>query len=133
MSSVSQVTGTTPELRNTHFSALRVKDAVCDRLAEKRGGRPDVDPQHADARIGVSLARGRVSFSLDLSVEKRFPHGISLFFKGTNLLNTPSRIYIKNLSEYNNNYPRQDASKGYTLIEEECEGASFLLGVRYKL
>ena len=73
------------------------------------------------------------SFSLDLSVEKRFPHGISLFFKGTNLLNTPSRIYIKNLSEYNNNYPRQDASKGYTLIEEECEGASFLLGVRYKL
>ncbi len=64
--------GTTPELRNTHFSALRVKDAVCDRLAEKRGGRPDVDPQHADARIGVSLARGRVSFSLDLSGDPLF-------------------------------------------------------------
>ena len=73
------------------------------------------------------------SFGLDLSIEKKFAHGISLFFKGKNLLNTPSRIYIKNLSSYNDNFPHQDASKGYTLIEEEREGASFLLGVRYKL
>ena len=73
------------------------------------------------------------SFGLDLSIEKKFAHGISLFFKGKNLLNTPSRIYIRNLSSYNDNFPHQDASKGYTLIEEEREGASFLLGVRYKL
>ncbi len=73
------------------------------------------------------------SFGLDLSVEKKFANGISLFFKGNNLLNTPSRIYIKNLSTYNDNFPHQDPSKGYTLIEEEREGASFLVGVRYKL
>ena len=42
--------GTNDELRDTRFTALRVKDAVCDRLRELRGTRPDVDAQHPDLR-----------------------------------------------------------------------------------
>lgn len=67
--------GTTPDLRNTHFTALRVKDAVCDRLQQRRGERPNVDPSHADARLSVSLSGGktaRATFSLDLSGEPLF-------------------------------------------------------------
>ena len=33
--------GVTDELRNTHFSSLRVKDAICDRLVDETGKRPD--------------------------------------------------------------------------------------------
>ena len=35
--------GVTEQLRNTRFSALRAKDALCDRLAETTGRRADVD------------------------------------------------------------------------------------------
>lgn len=68
--------GTTDELRNSHFSALRVKDAICDRLAEKTGSRPDVDLEHPSARILLSLHGERASLHLDLSgypLFKRLP------------------------------------------------------------
>lgn len=44
-----RASGTNAELRNTQFVALKVKDAICDRLAEVRGARPDVNPQQPDA------------------------------------------------------------------------------------
>ena len=59
--------GTNDELRDTRFTALRVKDAVCDRLRELRGTRPDVDAQHPDLRIQVNLHAKRVTVYIDLS------------------------------------------------------------------
>ena len=64
--------GTTKALRNTHFTELRVKDAVCDRLEQRRGQRPNVDPRHAGARVAVSLSGGKASFSFDFSGEPLF-------------------------------------------------------------
>ena len=64
--------GTTKELRNTHFTELRVKDAVCDRLEQKRGQRPNIDPRHAGARVSVSLTGGKATFSFDFSGEPLF-------------------------------------------------------------
>ena len=64
--------GTTDELRNSHFSALRVKDALCDRLAEVAGRRPSVDVDDPDARIALSVREGRVSLQLDLSGDPLF-------------------------------------------------------------
>ena len=59
--------GVNGELRNTQFTALKVKDAVCDRLAEARGARPDVDAQAPDALIEVRLRDDRATVALDLS------------------------------------------------------------------
>lgn len=59
--------GTNRALRNTQFTALKVKDAVCDRLAEARGGRPDVDARRPDALVEVRLREGRATIALDLS------------------------------------------------------------------
>ena len=59
--------GTNPELNNTRFTALRVKDAVCDRLREIRGVRPDVDTSNPDVRINVVVNRDRATLSIDLS------------------------------------------------------------------
>ena len=64
--------GTTDALRNSHFSALRVKDALCDRLIQQTGKRPDVDTEHPDARIALSLRGSRASLHLDLSGEPLF-------------------------------------------------------------
>lgn len=59
--------GMNDELRNTRFTALKVKDAVCDRLRDKRGERPDVDTANPDAIIDVRVRDKRATISLDLS------------------------------------------------------------------
>ena len=59
--------GTNENLRNTKFTALKVKDAVCDRLLERCGKRPDVDPRTPDMLIDVRVRDNRATVSIDLS------------------------------------------------------------------
>ncbi|MBR59417.1 MAG: RNA methyltransferase [Myxococcales bacterium] len=59
--------GMTPKLKNTVFTAQRTKDAVVDRIREKAGRRPDVDPKKPDVAIFVHLTGGRARVSLDVS------------------------------------------------------------------
>ncbi len=58
--------GTSGALRNTQFSAVRIKDAVVDRLRELTGERPGVS-KTPDLRINARLSKGRVALSIDLS------------------------------------------------------------------
>lgn len=67
-----QAHGMNEELRNTRFTALKVKDAVCDRLRDVRGERPDVDAACADAMVDVRVREGRATVSLDLSGESLY-------------------------------------------------------------
>lgn len=62
-----QFTGTGSGIKNTQFGALRVKDAVVDRLRKLRGMRPSVDKQQADLTIHARLSKGQVAISIDLS------------------------------------------------------------------
>ncbi len=64
--------GTSDELRNTRFSALRVKDAVCDRLARVLGERPSVDTDCPDCRLSLTIRGDRASLQLDLSGDPLF-------------------------------------------------------------
>lgn len=73
------------------------------------------------------------AFSLDLSAEKRFKCGLSLFLKANNLLNTASRRYIPTVNDYNAKFDKQDTKSGKTLIREDFYGRTFLLGVRFKM
>ena len=59
--------GTNEGLRNTKFTGMRVKDAVCDRLREVRGERPDVNVAHPDIAIDVRIHEGKATVSVDLS------------------------------------------------------------------
>ncbi len=61
--------GTNAALRNSHFTELKLKDAVCDRLLARRGERPEVAPHGADAVIEARVREGRATLSLDLSGE----------------------------------------------------------------
>ncbi|MCY1075262.1 THUMP domain-containing class I SAM-dependent RNA methyltransferase [Archangium lansingense] len=57
------------EHSHTGFVALKVKDAVVDRMRDKMGARPDVDPRNPDVRVVAHLVRERLSLSLDLCGE----------------------------------------------------------------
>jgi len=54
-------------INNTHFGALKVKDAIVDQIRDATGQRPSVDRQAPDLRVNVHLARDKVVVSLDLS------------------------------------------------------------------
>ena len=57
------------EHSHTGFVALKVKDAVVDRMRDKRGARPDVDTRDPDVRVVAHLVREKLSLSLDLCGE----------------------------------------------------------------
>ena len=67
--------GENPNLRNTQFTALKVKDAVCDRLRAKRGKRPDVDASDPDFAIDVSLRGPKATLYLNVSGESLHRRG----------------------------------------------------------
>lgn len=67
--------GTNDALRNTQFVALRTKDAISDRLLQKRGIRPATDTTNPDIRIAIRLGKSRASIGIDLSGEPLFRRG----------------------------------------------------------
>lgn len=61
--------GVNDNLRNTQFTAVKVKDAICDRLRERSGERPSVDTEHPDVRVNIAVRDNRATLSIDLSGE----------------------------------------------------------------
>jgi TonB-dependent receptor len=70
---------------------------------------------------------------MDASGEKRFKHGLSVFIKAGNLLNTPLKLFIKGTNPQNEKVYENVVSNGQTLIRNENYKQSYLLGLRYKL
>ena len=60
---------------NSHYVALKVKDAIADRFREKKGRRPDVGKGNPDILINVHVTGSEVVVSLDSS-------GVSLDRRG---------------------------------------------------
>ncbi len=66
--------GTNDEIRNTHFGALKVKDAVCDYFREVSGNRPNISDT-PDVSIHVRLYHNEISVSLDMAGESLHRRG----------------------------------------------------------
>ena len=73
----------------------------------------------------------RAQFSLDLSAEKRFSNGISVFLKANNLTDAKRERYLKTVNESNLSYGGQRSDR--TVVGTYRYGRTFLLGVRYSL
>ena len=54
-------------ITNTQYGALKIKDAIVDRLTKRWGERPNVDKRTPDIRILAHLKRNQLSITLDLS------------------------------------------------------------------
>src|SRR5664279_2559484 len=62
-------------LRSLNFAALRVKDAVCDRMRDEHGERPNVDTVRPDLRIVLHVGTERAAIYVDSSGESLFKRG----------------------------------------------------------
>ena len=59
--------GSGRQIRNSHFGALKVKDAIVDQFRAAQGRRPSIDLDRPHLRVHVRLDRDRVQLSLDLA------------------------------------------------------------------
>lgn len=73
-----EFTGKGSGIDNTHFGALKVKDAIVDKLRTKQGERPSIDKLYPDLRIHVHLARGEAVVAIDLSGQSLHQRGYRL-------------------------------------------------------
>ena len=73
----------------------------------------------------------KAMFGLDLSAEKQFKNGFSIFFNANNLLDAKRERYLKTVNESILEYEGQKSDK--TIVGTYQYGRTFLLGVRYKL
>jgi 23S rRNA (guanine2445-N2)-methyltransferase / 23S rRNA (guanine2069-N7)-methyltransferase len=64
-----ELTGRHAAITNTHFGALKVKDAICDQLRDSHGWRPDIALERPDVRVHAHVTRDGVSFGLDMAGE----------------------------------------------------------------
>ncbi|MDT6960556.1 class I SAM-dependent RNA methyltransferase [Cupriavidus sp. SZY C1] len=62
-------------LRSLNFTALRVKDGVCDAMRERLGARPSVDTVSPDVRIYAHLSETDCTLYLDTTGEPLFKRG----------------------------------------------------------
>ena len=62
-------------LKSLNFAALRVKDAVCDRMRDEHGERPSVDTVRPDLRIVLHVGAERAAVYVDSSGESLFKRG----------------------------------------------------------
>ena len=67
--------GRHPSITHTHFGALKLKDAVCDRLREATGVRPDVRPERPSVRLHAHARGTQIALSIDLSGESLHRRG----------------------------------------------------------
>jgi putative N6-adenine-specific DNA methylase len=62
-------------LRSLNFAALRVKDAVCDRMRDEHGERPNVDTARPDLQVVLHAGAERAAIYVDSSGESLFKRG----------------------------------------------------------
>ncbi len=62
-------------LQSLNFTALRIKDAVCDQLREKTGERPSVDTRHPDLPLTLFVGPENATLYADTSGDALFKRG----------------------------------------------------------
>jgi 23S rRNA (guanine2445-N2)-methyltransferase / 23S rRNA (guanine2069-N7)-methyltransferase len=110
-----------PAINNTHFGALKVKDAIVDQLRTKFAIRPNVDTERPSIRINVYLHNDIASVSLDLSGESLHKRGMrDISIAAPMKENLAAAILLRS------GWP-QLAAEGSSLIDPMCGSGTLLL------
>src|SRR5260370_10306386 len=78
------------EHSHSGFVALKIKDAIADRLRDKLGARPDVDTRDPDVRVIAHLSGASLALSLDLTREALHRRGYRVRPTASPLNETPA-------------------------------------------
>ncbi|RAU45458.1 MULTISPECIES: bifunctional 23S rRNA (guanine(2069)-N(7))-methyltransferase RlmK/23S rRNA (guanine(2445)-N(2))-methyltransferase RlmL [unclassified Pseudomonas] len=106
---------------NTHFGALKVKDAIVDKLRTPDGERPSIDKLNPDLRVHLRLDRGEAILSLDLSGHSLHQRGYRLQQGAAPLKeNLAAAVLIRS------GWPRI-AAEGGALADPMCGVGTFLV------
>ena len=110
-------------INHSQYAALKIKDAIVDRLRQELGARPNVDTINPDVRIHAYFAGGRCILSLDAT-------GASLHERGYRVQNTSAPLKetlasaIIDLTGWNGKVPLYDPMCGSgTLVIEAARKA----------
>ena len=110
-----------PAVNNTHFGALKVKDAIVDQMRAKFNRRPNIDTERPDIRINVYLERQEARLSLDLSGESLHRRGYrEIGVKAPIKENLAAAILLKS------GWPEIAGRKG-SLIDPMCGSGTLLI------
>jgi putative N6-adenine-specific DNA methylase len=116
--------GGTKWLYNTMFAALKIKDAICDRLKSELGARPDVDKERPDLLVQAHFSRGRCTLSLDATGSSLHERGYREQSGGAAPLKETLASAILQLTGWNGMVPLLDPMCGSgTLVIEAAQMA----------
>ncbi|MDQ7091321.1 MAG: bifunctional 23S rRNA (guanine(2069)-N(7))-methyltransferase RlmK/23S rRNA (guanine(2445)-N(2))-methyltransferase RlmL [Methylococcales bacterium] len=108
-------------INNTHFGALKVKDAIVDQMRAKFQKRPNIDTSQPDIHVNVHLNGSQAQLSLDLSgdsLHKRGYRDVSL--KAPIKQNLAAAILLR--SDW-----AHIAANGGSFIDPMCGSGTFVL------
>lgn len=113
--------GTTPVIRNSHFGALKAKDAIVDYFRDRCGRRPSVDIEQPHLRVNIRAHKGHATLSLDLS-------GQSLHRRGYRLWGgqAPLKENLAGALLLRAQWP-EVAARGGSLVDPLCGSATLLV------
>jgi len=64
-----------PTIKNSHFAALVIKDAICDQQRDRFGNRSSINLVNPDLQLNLFLHRGKATLYLDTSGQPLFKRG----------------------------------------------------------
>ncbi len=108
-------------INNTHFGALKVKDAIVDQMRDKFQKRPSIDTEQPNIRINVYLQGEQAQLSLDLSGESLHRRG----YRDVNI-RAPMKENLAAAMLLRCGWPEIAKQKG-TLIDPMCGSGTLLL------
>jgi len=73
-----EFTGRHPAFTNTHFGALKLKDAIVDQLRDTTQRRPSIETTRPDLRVHAHAGRGDIALLIDLAGETLSRRGYRL-------------------------------------------------------
>lgn len=113
--------GGNEEIHNSKFGALKVKDAIVDRMRDDLGERPSIDVEAPDVRVHVFLHKNRAQLSIDLS-------GDPLHLRGHHRDGGPAPLR-ENLAAGLLRYARwhELGPQGCPLVDPLCGSGTFLI------
>lgn len=108
-------------IRNTHFGALKVKDAIVDQMRAKFNKRPDINIERPDIRVTVFIDGDNAQLSLDLSGDSLHKRG----FRST-LVSAPIKENLAAALLLRSGWA-DIAKNGGTLLDPMCGSGTLLL------